>query len=374
MSYYNTHKNPFPFYNLEGEIWTNTKPLWFKNNCASHCCYNHKIGLGTQFFQLIIDSQIVAVNQITVNLRRVSDNTIINDTIIDLLVYLDSTSTKHLLIALLVDASLMGDEYYISVETDFGNYYSEIFCVSTIDNKFVTIEWASTKGLVGKLLYDNTFKHSINVEAVIVPLEPELEEETEEDGQGNEYPTLQKLRQGHQLSFIVPNFIAQAISAIPLHDKVNFVNRYLGETPTELQEKNKYVTCVITPEQDGCYSFVEISYIEETIVSTACDSPIANIELFDLNLFWTDTEGTEDRSCDNIPCTLEATSTGNIEVFTIVVRQISDDGGNTWQTIGYGLGDIEHTFYEPGIYSIRLFIVTQFGAQIISNILNYEVT
>lgn len=301
MSFYNASKNPFPFYNLEGEIWTNTKPLWFKNQCKGNCCYLHKIATGLNYFQLQLDNQINSVSEVTVELRLVSDNTIVEGASISNAVFSDANSNRYLVITFNADNPLLSNEYYISVETPYGFYYSETFCISQISNKMITIEWSGS-GVVGSLIYPNNYKHSVNIEATISISESEIEEETEEDGFGNETPTLQILKQRHTVSFVVPNFLAQALSALKLHSAVNFVNRKMGETPVELTDNNLNINVTVTPEIDNCFSYVEITYDQNTVIKTGCDNEIMDLSIFnELKLGWLDTETTEDRSTNVTP-------------------------------------------------------------------------
>lgn len=376
MSFYNKDKNPFPFYKLDGEVWSNTKPLWFRNNCKG-CCYVHRVSSGTAYFQLQISSEVSGLASINVNVRKVLDNTVYSGIIITKTVLSDQDGSKYLSISAELGPSLVGDEFYISVETEFQKYYSEPFCVSQIKSNNIGIEWSSTSGKVGNLVYFNGFKNYINVDAVIVPLESNIEEETEEDGFGNETPTLQVLKQNYQLSFVVPNFIAQALSALPLHDKVSFINRALGESSTELVEGNKSISVKAVPELDNCFSYVEITYTDETIIKTACAS-----EVYPLNtppiadIAWNDTGTTENRTCDfNTSCSQVLKSTeftidpdGNLDTLE---WERSDDAGATWTSLGFGT---TKTITETviGKYSYRMKATDTYGLFSYSNILRYK--
>lgn len=97
MSYYNPTKNPFPFYPLEGEVWTNYKPLWFKNNCRS-CCYDHILFPGLHFFQLKISNAITNTSEINnIDIRTVADNTVMASDIQGD-IYIDTSGDKYLVI------------------------------------------------------------------------------------------------------------------------------------------------------------------------------------------------------------------------------------------------------------------------------------
>ncbi len=378
MSFYNKQKNPFPFYELEGDVWTNTKPKWHKNNCNG-CCYEHKVLVGNHYFQLPVNNEILSYSEVnSIQLRKVSDNVVIEDLEFQATVISDSQGNKYLSIRLNIIQDYVGDEYYLAVSTEYGSYYSETFCVSQLNKDYIGIEWASTNGKVGEMVYLNDFKHSINIEAKIVSSEPEIEEETEEDGFGNEVPTLQILKQGHELSFVVPNFIAQALSAIPLHDKINFINRRIGEITQELEVKNKYVELKITPEKDGCNSYIEINFIDELIVSTSCKEEITafnNPPIVDI--VWDDTGTQESRSCNTEEgCTetlrksdLTMDPDGNLDS---IIWQKKLPGSTIWTDLESGdTIDIEET--DTGTYQYRLKAIDTEGLIGYSNILAYRV-
>ena len=280
----------------------NKKPLLFRNECSQNCCYKHKLATGLNYFQLVLDEAISSLQDITdVELRNVSDNEIVDDTDISFSLYSDTSSIKYLSIILNAGNELIGSEYYLSVETTEGFYYSEPFCISQISKKMITIEWSGGKK-VGKMIYPPNFKHSVNIDAIISVAESELEQEVDEDGFGNEVPNLQILKQRMAVSFLVPNFIAQSLTALPLHSKVNFINRYIGETPTELKKENLNITVIATPEADNCFSFIEINYDQNTTIKSGCDEMIINLAILEgTELVWSDTETSEERTSGIYP-------------------------------------------------------------------------
>lgn len=269
----NSDKNPVPFFQLEGEIWTNKKTKWFRNNinCSHVCCYINQFYPSLHWFQLQLENSINKPSDVTtVNVRKVSDNTIVSGLTINYNIIIDAQNRKYLLIDVDVTSALIGAEYYISVETVNVKYYSEVFCVATQNNKRVGISWAANCR-VGNLVYSGDFKHKINLEAVIVPLASEIEETTIENGFGEETPTLQKLTQPYMLSCVVPNFIAEALSAIQMHNKFNIFN-FIDKDPfiPEFDSSLTKVDVKVSPEANGCQSFVEITFTKESIIKTNC--------------------------------------------------------------------------------------------------------
>ncbi|AVR43782.1 hypothetical protein C7S20_00010 [Christiangramia fulva] len=380
MSFYNTTKNPFPFYPLEGTVWTNTKPLWFRNNCKFQY-QKHIIFHGKRYFQLRVSDNLQMQGDITsVVLRRVSDNVVMAADNSHTLYVDNKLNRKYVVIEMDIPSGYIDADYYVAVETDYGYYYSEPFCVKNPDTDLIGITWASSKGKVGDMVYPENFRHFVNIEANILPGEYQIEEDTSENGFGEEIPDLQVLRQPYTFSFMAPNFLAQAFSALRLHDKIQILNRPKGDYDEAFDENIKNVQVTITSEEDGCFSLVEVSYQEETIITTACEDeilPANNPPQADI--VWNDTQTTEDRVC-NVQETCQQTVL--ITEFTYdpddnmdhTEWERSSDYGATWVSLGNSVGDTK-IFNEPteGHYWYRLKAIDTYGAIGYSNILKYEV-
>lgn len=269
----NADKNPIPFFQLEGEIWTNKKTKWFRNNsnCSHVCCYTNTYYPSLHWFQLQLENTINSLDDVTsIDVRKVSDNTTVAGLTINYNIIIDSSNRKYLLIDIDITSGLIGAEYYISVETILKKYYSETFCVATQNYKRVGISWAGNCR-VGNMVYSSDFKHKMNLDAIIVPLETEIEETTIENGFGEETPSLQKLKQPYMMSCVVPNFIAEALSAIQLHDKFNVFN-FRNKDPyvEEFDSSISNIKAKVVPEDNECLSFVEITFTKETIIKSNC--------------------------------------------------------------------------------------------------------
>lgn len=385
MSFYNATKNPFPFYPLEGEVWTNKKPLWFSNSCKFQY-QKYPIFPGRRYFQLRVSDNLQAQADVNeVNLRKVSDNTIVAAEITRTLFVLQKPSRKYVVLEVEIPTDYVDASFYISVETNYGFYYSEPFCVKE-PNDSVGIVWSNSKGRIGDLLYPANFRHFINVEAEIIPLEPIIEEETIENGFGEEKPTSQILKQGFTFSFIAPNYLAQALSALRLHDQIQIINRQRYDFDEDFDEDITDVQVKVTNEEDGCFSLVNISYVEETIISTACsDEILAANSPPQADIVWADTQTTEERVCNNQNGDPNACSQ------TLLVTEMTFDpddnldtlewqrsafGGLTWSNLGMasGVGD---TLLVPetneGTFYYRLKAVDTFGAIGYSNKLIHKV-
>ena len=380
MSFYNATKNPFPFYKLEGEVWTNKKPLWFSNNC-NYQFQKYPIFPGKIYFQLRVSDNISnQTDTMNINLRKVSDNTTVAAVINKTLYAHQKLNKKFVIIAIDIPSNYVNDQFYISVETDYGFYYSETFCVKT-PNNYIGIVWSSSTGRVGDLIYPLGYRNSINIDAEVIPLEPQIEVETVENGFGEEEATLQILKQGYRLSFMAPNFLAQAFSALPMHDQIQIVNRKKYDYDQDFDDEIKDVQAKITPEEDGCFSLVEISFVEETIIVTACvDEIIPANNPPQADIVWGDTQTTENRVCNsNGACSTSLLATE----FTYDVDnnldylewEKSENAGDTWVKIGDGTVGIPFNVSEDveKNYWYRLKAVDTYNAVGYSNILQFNV-
>lgn len=378
----NKDKNPIPFFALEGVIWTNLKPEWARNsaNCIGYH-YKNILFPDTYYFQLKISSSITSLSQITsVDLRNVSDNAIVAHTF-QTRIYSDEDGEKYLLIETELDSGLIDGQYYIGVITELGNYYSETFCIKNIIYTRVGLVWASTNR-VGAMMYADGFKHKLTFDAKIVPLPTEIQEDTLEDGFGNETPTLQRLIQPYVFSCVVPNYIAEAISALPLHDQFKVINYWTGESGTEeFDEDITDMEVTVTPEEDSCFSLLQVQYSVQTVIKTSCRDAIDEVVPFNSAPFayiiWDDTQTSEDRTC-SVDLTCDETILieqlydfeGNLDYSE---WEYSTDGGDNWISAGVAVGDTK-TFTEvaAAIYWYRLKAVDTAGAIGYSNILVYS--
>lgn len=379
MSYYNETKNPIPFYPLEGDVWTNYKPLWSVNECK-YQYQKYPLFPGKRYFQLrVSDNMTSQTANLQVKLRNAADNAVVNIAITRTLFVHQSLKRSFVTIEIDIPSGFIDEKYYLGVETDYGNFYSEPFCVVN-PNDHIGIVWSSSKGRVGDLIYPSGFRNYINVDAEVIPLEPEIEEETIENGFGEETPTLQILRQGYRFSFMAPNHLAQALSALRLHDRIQIINRKKYDYDEDFDEDIKDVQCKVTPEEDGCFSFVEISFVEETVLSTSCiDEIIPANNPPQADIVWDSTKTTEDRQC--IPGT-SCQTTIFITEYTFdpddnldyLEWERSENNGITWQSLGNASGDT-YTLQEndEGEFWYRLKAVDTYNAIGYSNILKYLV-
>lgn len=378
----NIDKNPLPFFELEGAVWTNKKPRWQKNNpnCKGYV-YKNNLFPDTYYFQHKLSKNVSKITDITsVDIRLVSDNSIVAYAS-EKFLFGDENEDRFLIIKINIASDLIGDQYYISTTTDYGRYYSETFCVTNVKYNEIGLVWASTNR-VGNMIYQNDFKHKVNIYAKLVPLPTTIEQETEEDGFGNETPTYQKLTQSYFFSAVIPNYLAEALSAMPLHNQFKVIDYFTGESGTDtFDEAITGVIVNVTPEDDACFSFVEFTFVKQIIIKTACSEGINAIVPFNhvpvAVITWNDTQTDEDRSCSTADTCVQTLLIeelydldGDISLITEWERSV--DSGITWSRLSFASGLTKFlSESEVGNYHYRLKATDSEGVSGYSNVLKY---
>lgn len=167
------------------------------------------------------------------------------------------------------DMDLTGS-HYLALEIDGVTYYSEVFKMDsritdeTFSNQFVKIVFWDEKD-IDPIRYRDEFKQWVFFDTFIHESDPQIEEDTEPDGQANEIPTFQKLIVRQKIEVIVPDFLKIALLTLQMHDNV------------EVHEKNKRsgmidrLTVTPTTEDNGSISTVEMNFETDILVKTACE-------------------------------------------------------------------------------------------------------
>jgi len=118
--------------------------------------------------------------------------------------------------------------YYLEFTTGASDsYYSEDFHVVDIVGKQI-ISWANNKDLAG-IYYsssDYLYGNNLIIDAVVAKPEYLIEEEGTEDGEGNFIPTFQRSYKQYKMWFYAPEWVADAVRLIPLHDTVTVHTNY----------------------------------------------------------------------------------------------------------------------------------------------------
>lgn len=144
-----------------------------------------------------------------------------------------------------------GDYYYI---IDFGTetYYSEVFTLKSLKDieKYYLLEWWNTCDL-GGVHYNATtlqcsFRNKLYLDAALFKPEYTTRTENQENGEGEETPTLKRWEKYINLEIIKsPEFLTDALSAIFLHDNISFVEPLNKE---QVFQSQAYSITKIIPE------------------------------------------------------------------------------------------------------------------------------
>jgi len=118
--------------------------------------------------------------------------------------------------------------YYLGITTDGSDaYYSEDFYVQSIIGKQI-ISWSNTKDLAD-IYYsasDYVYGNNLIFDGVVAKPDYPIEEEGTEDGEGNFLPTFQRSYKQYKMWFYAPEWVADAVRLIPLHDSVTINTSY----------------------------------------------------------------------------------------------------------------------------------------------------
>ena len=133
----------------------------------------------------------------------------------------------------LVNDLIPGTFYIELVTSKFSNFstyeifYSEIFTVGDISDKFI-LQWSGTND-IGGIDYTITppYNNSLIFDATLAKPEYVLEEEAVEDGDGSQMLTWQRSVKEFKMWFYAPEYIADALALVGLHDFVTLTTHYM---------------------------------------------------------------------------------------------------------------------------------------------------
>lgn len=158
--------------------------------------------------------------------------------------------------------------FYMQITVGSTVYCSEVFCIpcdsfsvndEVID--FVRLEWYNSCDLNETLLYQTGYKNRVYLDTLIHNEAPTIEEDGEEDGEGNFYPSNRRFVNNLSLKDAVPYYLADSLVAMSIHDNVSIVtpnNAYSGtirEIKPALQgiENSALYELILTFQQDTVY-------------------------------------------------------------------------------------------------------------------------
>lgn len=163
--------------------------------------------------------------------------------------------------------------YWLKIEfTDGHNVYSELiqarnFSINSVC-PYLKIE-ASHEQDIKPLQYSKGFKQVLFLDTFIYTAEPEIEEESEENGAGEIIPTFQRMNSNYKITDFVPNFLKLFLTSLQMHNEVIFFEK----NDTDIIQSSR-VTCAGQIEDNGSYSKIELTIVTELLSLNACNSKI----------------------------------------------------------------------------------------------------
>ncbi|MGG5503236.1 hypothetical protein ACPDHQ_07370 [Myroides odoratimimus] len=248
---HNFAKTPIRFHKSK-ESWPKTNTLKY-NTEKVYLQVEVPVG-NLQYIIKVYDNKNVVLDSLQVSYKVVSHN-----------------NKLYLLIELLNNSFYKGLCYVEVTGQDDFYLVSDPFCfISKYDqqNKIVY----SSKNSAGDLVYINRSLNEINIPSDVVVLlgESSMEQETVEDGYGEEKAIQKKLIQKYTFSCFMPNHIAEAMSIIPMHEDVVF---YINEDV--IQANN--VEVGFESDQLGFNSLVVFTFEVNRNIEAGCDNDVTTV-------------------------------------------------------------------------------------------------
>ena len=160
--------------------------------------------------------------------------------------------------------------FYIELNIDNVFYFSEVFVMkeeitnSEFSNDFIKIEFWDSKD-IEPIRYRDGFKQEIYLDTFIHTSEPEIEEETEPDGNNNLNPTFSTLVIKQKMEILVPDFLKIALMTLPMHEEIKVFDQNKRE--------GKIDRTKVTPTTvaNGAFATLEIVFETDILTKTLCD-------------------------------------------------------------------------------------------------------
>ena len=167
------------------------------------------------------------------------------------------------------DLNLKG-AFYIEIVIGGTKYFSEVFIMkeeitnSEFSNDLIKIEFWDSKD-IEPIRYRDGFKQEIYLDTFIHTSDPEIEEETENDGNNNPNTTFSKLLIKQKIEVLVPDFLKIALMTLPMHDEVKVFDQNKRE--------GKIDRTKVTPTTvaNGAFATLEIVFETDILTKTLCD-------------------------------------------------------------------------------------------------------
>jgi hypothetical protein len=173
-------------------------------------------------------------------------------------------------------STLPTGDYYLKITTASDVLYSEVFTVGDITGKTI-LEWYNTND-IGGIDYSNSvgghdqYKNSLIFDCTLAKPEYIVEEEAVEDGDGNQMMTFQRTVKLFKFWFYAPEYIADALSIVSLHDFVTLTTHY-GEADSESGSIYDFAMTAEWIESKGLAK-ITCEFRDSPVIKTPCGDEI----------------------------------------------------------------------------------------------------
>lgn len=194
----------------------------------------------------------------------------------DVITFKEATNSLGMVGSAVAGGLLHGVYYLHAVFSDATEWVSELFRVPedrfpwndpTLCN-YPSLKWWHGSD-IAPIHYpgDTSFFSRVYLDTFITASEPTYEAVVEKDGNGEVFPTFQKMVIKYRLSQIVPDFLKVAFYVMQMHDNV-ILTTEKGIRSGEI--KNLDISSTLT--NDGSFSQVEILFEQTTLlINTSCE-------------------------------------------------------------------------------------------------------
>ena len=169
---------------------------------------------------------------------------------------------------------LPAGDFYLKITAGSDVVYSEVFTVGDIADKTILV-WQNTVNDLGGIIYNITpaYKNSLIFDCVLAKPEYIIEEEAVEDGDGNQIPTFQRSVKLYKFWFYGPEYIADALSLVSLHDTVTLTTHY-GMPESETGTIYDFAMTAEWQESKGLAK-ITCEFRDSPIIKTTCANNLA---------------------------------------------------------------------------------------------------
>jgi hypothetical protein len=139
--------------------------------------------------------------------------------------------------------------------------------------EYLKIEYSNTYDFGDRILYQTDFGNIVYLDVNVKSPTYPIEEEAVENGDKDISLTFQKWQKRYSFSTLVFEFMADALTLLPLHDYIwiTFPN---GESNrvTDVEVEVDFQDLGNTDETNACMCRVNVSFAVDSIITTGCNN------------------------------------------------------------------------------------------------------